>query len=203
MAIATVDALGPIVAGVRAFFTARNIVADVDAGEWNVERNNGPAYVVISPGAFTYSGSAATAPGTRMAPSHWWDLGGGIVAPVVGQRLQTFDVWVHGVPPGDFTSQDPTQVAQASMVATIALSDLAYAALRDIHGHDLPPVAGKPLDPERGEFAYGACVTWGFQIPIPVLGDTYTYAAAQQMVGTILTIVNGVASTPGDTVGAP
>jgi hypothetical protein len=203
MATATVDALSQIVAGVGAYFAdpSRNVVADVEAGEWNVERHNGPPYVVIGHGPFQYAGAAAVA--NRTAPSHWWKITDTLYAPVVGQRDQTFLVWVHSPAPGDFTSTDPTQIAVLAQVATMALSDLTYAALRDIHGHDLTPGPGKVLNPERGEFTYGSVVSWGFTIPVPVLGDTYTYENAQVMGMTVATVVNGTPSTPADVATGP
>lgn len=202
MATATVDALTPIVAGVEAYFAhpSRVVVATVEAGEWNTERHGSAAYVVIGPAAFTYYGAADKAPGTVAAPSHWWDLGGGLVAPVVGRRDQTFTVWVHELAPAGTA---PAASSLAALGAVFALADVTMAALRDLHGHDLPCTPGKVRASEQGEFTNGATVEWGFTIPIPVLGDPYTYAAAQAMSGALLSIVNGAETAPGVTIEAP
>jgi len=188
---ATIDAISLIVSGVSSYFQDPNRALPapppVYSGEWKtfqVATQGPPGYVIIGPGAFTIYGAANWPKGLALTPGAYVQvsLSPPLVAPVVGVRVQTFLVWVHGLS----TATDPTQVALAQQAAAFALLDLTSAALRDIHGHDLPTAPGKPLNPERGEFNYGAVLASSFDVPIPIFGDVMTYEAAQALSGTVL-----------------
>jgi len=204
---ATVDDIASIVQAVNAYFTdpARAIATPVPVfeGDWETFRHDNqgpPGYVVIGRSSLQYVGSAVRA--TRWAPGSAVGLDADHVAPVVGQRLQSYDVWTRAIPPGDWDTQEPgSAFAKAQTKAAYKLADLTWAALRDVHGHDLDPSQGKPLEPELGEHGYGVVLAWSFgPIPIPVLGDVVTLVQPTGMSGVVQIVTGGTPSTPGDTV---
>lgn len=207
---ATVDELTPIVDAVNSYFTspARGIAAPVPVfqGDWETFRHDNqgpPGYVVIGRGNFQFVGSAVR--GVRWAPGTGIPLDDTHEAPVVGARLQTLNVWTRAIPPGNWETQEPgSAFAIAQTVAAYKLADLTWSALRDAHGHDLDPAAGKPLDPDRGEAGYGVVLAWSFgPIPVPVLGDVVPLTQPTGVSATIQAVINGTPATPGDTVTAP
>lgn len=196
--IRTVDALTPLVAGVAAYLgdAARmgTGAPEVATGEWQTEWNEGPSKVTIGLGKrIAYAGAAAEEPGYRLAPSSIWDNGDGTACPVVGVRKQSFQAWVHYGPP-DFPTHDPVAYAADMRVQTLALSDAVYAAIRYLAGHDLLGEDGQPLGEQRGEFVFGSTVTWGFIVPVPILGDAFTYETPAGMTATALF----AGTSPGD-----
>ncbi len=208
---ATVDALTPMVAAVNAYFQnpSRGITNPVPvlAGSWEAYRttNQGPpGYVVIAPGTFQYLGGSPVPLGLHWAPGQDLELAadGSVTAPILDVRMQMFDVTVHGVAPGNWQDTTPgSPYALAQLIAATALSDLTRAALRDAHGHDLGMGPGKPLDPDRGEHAYGHTLTWTLgPIPIPVLGDVKAVISPAQIDNTVTLVLGGVPTAPGDGV---
>lgn len=210
---ASVDDLALIVAAVSAYFAlpARGITTPIPvlAGDWETYRNGNqgaPGAVIIARASFQMveaSGGAAFPTGLRYSPGIGILVDATHAAFVVGVRAQTYQVWVHGLPEdgANFTTTAPgsTYALAAQTVAT-ALCDLTFSALRDVHSHLLGSTPWKPLGPERGEFAYGSAFVGGFgPIPIPILGDVYEYAPAQQFSGTNLI----APATTGDVITAP
>lgn len=198
--VRTIDAWNPLVAGVLAYLADVNRLGaaapEVVAGEWQTTWNGGPPKVVIGLGKkLSYAGAAAEPPGYRNSPGDW-DNGDGTASPVVGVRKQSFVAWVHGDAPGDYTSQDPTGYALAGRVATLALADTVYAALRDLAGHDFLGEDGQPFGEQQGEFVYGSTVMFGFMIPVPALGDAYPFITPPGMTASAL--FQG--TSPGDTL---
>lgn len=197
--VATVDAITPIVSGIAAYLSDPNRLGagapEVLAGEWQIQWNDRTARVVVGAiGALRYTGAAAEAPGLRSTPSHAWDFGNGTAAPVVGIRYQTTTIWVHAPAPGDFQTADPSTYALAGRVAALALSDLVFAALRSLTDSDFTGEPGKPYGEPQGEFVDGSTVSWGFVIPVPVLGDLYPYVTPSGMTATSLF----AGTSPGD-----
>jgi hypothetical protein len=124
-------------------------------------------------------------------------------APVVGVRAQMFRVVVQGLANkgASFPTDSPgAALALAQQIAAYALADLTFAALRDLHGHNLGTFKWSPMGSERGEFGYGSVLVGGFgPIPIPILGDVVSYItphAAQN-----LNLIQP--ATTGDTVTVP
>lgn len=200
--VRTIDAWSPIVAGVLAYLSdpARLGMAapDVVPGEWQTTWNEGPSKVTIGLGKkLTYAGAAADPPGYSATPNDIWDNGDGTACPIVGVRKQSFIVWVHYGPDAtDFSAHDPVAYALDMRTQTLALSDTVHAALRYIAQHDLLGEDGQPYGEQQGEFVFGSTVSWGFMLPVPVLGDAYPYATPMGETATVLF----VGTTPGDTV---
>jgi hypothetical protein len=191
MSMPAVFTLDGIVGDTIAFFAdpSRAVVADVLAGEWNTKRHYGAPRVVIGLGKFQYREPTQT----RWAPNSWWDIGGGLVAPVVAARVQQFQTWVHSPAP---SGTSPVNVALASREATAALSDATYAAIRVSHGADFAPGDGDWMHEEQGEFVYGAAMWWTFAVPIPVLGDPMQFEVATRYGCTVEMVINGSDTTP-------
>lgn len=198
--IRTIDAWSPLVSGVASYLSNAARMGtgapDVEPGEWNTERNNGPSLVVIGLGKkISYAGAAAEQPGFRNAPSYQWDNGDGTASPVVGVRKQSFVAWVHYAPP-DFETHDPSAYPLDVRVQTLALSDVVHAALRYLAGHDLLGEDGEPFGEQRGEFVFGSTVSFGFMVPVPVLGDAYLYQTPPGMTASALF----TGTSPGDSL---
>jgi hypothetical protein len=199
--VRTVDAWTPLVAGVTAYLTDPDRLGTaappVEAGEWMTTWNDGPARVVIGLGKrLIYAGAAAESPGYRSSPNDVWDNGDGTASPVVGVRKQSFTAWVWSPAPGDFASQDPTAYALAGRLSVLALADTVHAALRYIASHDLLGEDGQPYGEQRGEFVYGGALSFGFMVPVPVLGDAYPYVTPAGMTASALF----AGTMPGDAV---
>lgn len=195
--IRTIDALTPLVAGVLAYLSDAARMGtgapEVVPGEWQTEWNGGPSKVAIGLGKkLSYVGAAAEEPGYRASPGDW-DFGDGFAAPIVGVRKQSFTAWVH-YGPDDFATHDPVAYAADMRVATLALSDVVNAAIRSLTGHDMLGEDGQPHGEQRGEFVFGSTVSWGFVIPVPVLGDAFPYTTPAGMTATALF----AATSPGD-----
>lgn len=199
--IRTIDALTQLVQSLRNYLGHVDRMGadapDVKAGEWNVEWNNGPSLVVVGLGKrVSYMGAAAEEPGYRSSPNPIWDNGDGTASEVVGVRKQSFTVWVHYGPGDDFTSHDPEEYPVDMRVQTLALSDVVDAGIRYLASHDLLGEDGTHRGERRGEFIFGSTVTWGFVIPVPVLGDAFPFVTPAGMSATTLF----AGTSPGDTL---
>lgn len=209
---ATVDALTPIVQGVSDYFTnsARAIAIPVPvyAGAWEDWRHTSdgpPGRIIIAQTDFQILdvGAWPGPSGMRYAPGDRVDLSSTQWAPVVGVRAQMFRVVVKGLANKGqtFAADAPgSAAALANVVAAYALADLTFAALRDLHGHNLGAIKWTPMGAERGECAYGSVLVGGFgPIPIPVLGDVGSFVTVTKVQGN----VSMPPATPGDTVYVP
>ena len=207
---ASIEALGPIVASITAYFTdpqrALSSPAAVIPGEWATTEHASygpPGAVIIGPGTYERRPVGVAGPGgftTRWAPGDYISLSAELGARVAAVRWQNFNVWIHGLAHDGaaFATTAPgAAYALAQMRAATVLSDLFYAAFRDMLGHDIPTAPGKPLGPERGEFGYGSVLveTIG-PLPIPIVGDVFALVPAGAFEGS----VSGVPATATDPV---
>lgn len=208
----SIDALTPLVAGVRAYFAdpARGISTPVPVlqGEQEIQKhtNDGPpGYVGIAFGGFTYAdaGSWNGVSGVVWAPGGTPGVliaaDGSLAAPIVGMRLQTYKIWVKGLinDGASFSADTPDTVAQDQVTSAMALSDLTWAAMREVFAHPLTSGPWNLAAPERGEFNYGATLVGALGvIPIPVLGDV----VALEVFNTFVGDMTMPPATSGDTV---
>jgi hypothetical protein len=163
----------------------RGIAAEILIGEWEDEKHRGQPRVVIGLDAFEIG-----EPGGHYQPGAAWPVGSTQVARALGEDVESYSIWVHGIAPA---GTPPDQVARASRIATKELVHATWAAIRRAHGGMFRARGrGQWINEVRGEFVYGALARFTLTIADPVLDDPLDLGA-----GTVLQM--SASMTLGDT----
>lgn len=163
--------LPEIAAYVAEDLAARSVVAEVQYGDWNVDKHGGADVVIFGLGDGDIQGPAPTnAPGFVQYEQDGEQLGAAALAEIV-QRIQ---VWVHAAPPADSSLEE---WACAAQVKTMFLLKATIAALSRCTTCSFGMVSGslKWPRPEQTQFTYGALAMFQISVRIPVLDDVYVH----------------------------